>query len=396
MKRYDSITAIKAIACILVFTTHWKGAFGGFGIGLVDRYLEHGLMRLLGYGIMCVYVFFMLSGALISIRVFRGRPYSWAQETVRRYLRLTVPIFGVSFLVILFDRLGLLFNQAAAPYAPTSFLGTHYTKPIPLYKMITAPFVTTVFQGDASVYGPLWMIPYIFGGTFFSIILSEVILEFIPRWRVILYVLLGIIFLITGGHYFSFYLGNLLAAGILYAEACRERVQPRLWQRLCVGMLLLTVGLGFALEAFILAGMATDHNWFIRFGDENFWLNIGGFLASGGFMLLWETLFAGRKFWLTRLILWIGERSYSVFMTHWLVICSFSSWFYLRFYSAGPKLSIALNFILSTALILLASHCFYELFEKRIYQFLWKHAKKMIADRGQMSAAESTGKPERQ
>ncbi len=385
MKRYDSITALKAIACMLVFTTHWTGAFGGFGVGFVDRHLNWGIMRLLGYGTMCVYVFFMLSGALISMKIYSGRPYSWGQETVRRYLRLTLPIFGVSAVVLLFERVGLLFNQAAAPYAPTTFLGDFYGTPTPLYKLVTAPFITTIFQGDSSLYGPLWMIPYIFFGTFFSIILSEAVRELSPRGRIILYGLMGAIFLIIGGYYFSFYLGNLLAVGLMYAETLQEKGRLRRPHILCLGTVLLILGLVIVVEAFVLSGVQVYYYWIIRLWDANFWLNIGGALASAGFILLWETLLAGRKFWMPRLVVWIGERSYSVFMTHWLVICSFSSWFYLQFYTRSPKLSIALNFILSTCLILLASHGFYELIEKRGYGLVWKRVKGILFGREERS-----------
>ncbi len=378
MKRYDSITAIKGIACLLVFTTHWIGAFGGFGVGFVDRHLDWGIMRLFGYGTMCVYVFFMLSGALVSMKIFRGRPYSWPQEAVRRYLRLVVPIFAVSALVILFERLGLFFNQAAAPYAPTSFLGNFYGEPTPLHKLFTAALVTTVFQGDSSLYGPLWMIPYIFFGTFFSIILSEVVGKLCARGRILLYGLMGAAFLIMGGYYFSFYLGNLLAFGLVRLEELRKKEGFRRLPFLGLGLVLLTAGLAIALEAFVLAGVDAFYYWIIVFWDANFWLSVGGALASAGFILLWELLLEGRRFWLTGLIVWVGERSYSVFLTHWLVICSFSSWFYLRFYAGSPKLSIALNFILSTGLILLASHGFYELFEKRGSGILWEKARILL------------------
>ena len=350
---------------MLVFTTHWSGAFGGFGVGLVDRNLSWGIMRLLGYGTMFVYVFFMLSGALISLKVFRGKPYSWFQETVQRYLRLTIPLFALAVLVILFERLGLLWNQRAVPYAPGTLLANFYVTPTPLYKMITAPFVTTIFQGDTSFYGPLWMMPYIFFGTFFSIILSEVIRGLRRRGQLVLYALIGAAFLLMGGYYFCFYLGNLLAFGLVQLEKAQENGRTPRIPLLCLGAVLLAAGLEIAFDAFNLAAKDLFHNWILVFWDATFWISLGGALASAGFILLWEILLSGRRCWLMRLLVWTGERSYSVFLTHWLAICSFSSWFYLQFYTGSPKVSIALNFIFTTCLILLASHALYELIEKR-------------------------------
>ncbi len=378
MNKYDSITAIKGIACLLVFTTHWIGAFGGFGVGIVDRNLDRGIMRLLGYGTMCVYVFFMLSGTLVSMKVLKGRPYSLLQEGVRRYIRLAVPIFALSALVILFERLGLLRNQEAVAYAPTTFLGNFYQTPTPLYKLFTSSLVATIFWGDASLYGPLWMIPYIFYGTFFSIILSEVIRRLHPRGQGLAYGAIGAAFLIVGGYFINFYFGNLMAFGLIKLENRKKREQADRRILLCLGILLEAVGLEIALKAFIMAYSGAFGSRIAVFNDPSFWLSVGGAIMSAGFILLWETLFEKRKFRLTRFIVWIGERSYSIFLVHWLIVCSFSCWFYLRFYTAGPKLSVALNFILTTGLILLASHVFYEVLEKRAVGILWKKARDLL------------------
>ena len=332
---------------------------------------------------MCVHVFLMLSGVLISMKVLRGKSYSWPQEAIRRYLRLSVPIFGTSVLVIFCQRAGLLWNLAAAPYAPTDFLGMFYETPIPLYKGITLPFVQSIFLGDSSLYGPLWMIPYIFYGTFFSIILSEVARGLKGKGQTLLYLLMAAAFLLMGGYYVNFYLGNLIAFLLLRLEERRENGGTRREKLLtaCAGAVFLAVGIKLALDAFILAAREWVHLGTPTLNDANFWLAVGGAAASFGFILLWEALLSGRQLRLAKPILWVGERSYSVFLTHWLVICTFSSWFYLHFYDRGnPKLSIALNFVLSLALTLAASHGFYELLEKRTAHFLWNRAKRLLKD----------------
>ncbi|MFR4578841.1 MAG: hypothetical protein ACLT76_03570 [Clostridium fessum] len=54
-----------------------------------------------------------------------------------------------------------------------------------------------------------------------------------------------------------------------------------------------------------------------------------------GFRLFW---LGGLETWLPetlkKIILWIGEYSMGIFLTHWLVIASFSCWFY-SIYSGG-------------------------------------------------------------
>ena len=59
-----------------------------------------------------------------------------------------------------------------------------------------------------------------------------------------------------------------------------------------------------------------------------FYGHVAAFLMILGFRLFW---LGGLETWLPeilkKIILWIGEYSMGIFLTHWLVIASFSCWF---------------------------------------------------------------------
>ena len=67
MKRYDSITAIKAISCLMVFLSHWSGAFSSWGHVFLDRLFIQSPFRIMTFGNMAVCIFLMLSGTLAAM-----------------------------------------------------------------------------------------------------------------------------------------------------------------------------------------------------------------------------------------------------------------------------------------------------------------------------------------
>ena len=136
-------------------------------------------------------------------------------------------------------------------------------------------------------------------------------------------------------------------------------------------------------------------------GNASFWGMIGGFLLSCGFISfweLWEPFVAdesqkiGKRVvrLLVRPFLWVGERSYSVFLVHWLVICTFSCGFYCRFVERPNWFYLGVNFFLTTAVLLICTEIFYILIEKAAFTWAWNRIKVwMMSGR---DSHENTGK----
>lgn len=378
MKRYDSITAIKAIACMIVFFSHWNGAFASWGHKSLDWFFLKSPFRMLTFGNMAVCIFLMLSGTLVSLKIFRGSPFDWGEELLKRYVRMAVPIFGTHLLVYLAFRLHFFYTGQAAALMGNEWLSFYYRYdlPISLKTVFCNSFITSVFLGDSSYYGPLWMMNYIFFGTIFSVVLAAGVKEMTTKGKRLLFLALFAIFLVLDSYYCCFLFGNVLALLLLWLEQQSKtgwNVQKKVL--VCLGSVLLFLfGVWLGLTSFFIANRLQSAGIGAALGNASFWGLVSGFLMSLGLIVLWELLDEpekkqriGRAVW-QRPILWLGERSYSVFLVHWLVICTFSCAFYSRFVTEKPNwFYLGVNFF-ATALVMLAgTEIFYQLVEKRLF-----------------------------
>ncbi|MGN0986256.1 MAG: acyltransferase family protein [Otoolea sp.] len=371
MKRYDSITAIKAISCLMVFLSHWNGAFASWGHASLDWLFLQSPLRMMTFGNLAVCIFLMLSGTLVSLKVYRGQPISWGSEMTKRYLRMAIPIFGTHVLVYLLFRLQLFRTGEAAALMGNAWLATFYSVPLSLWGVVKKSFLTSVFLGDSSYYGPLWMMNYIFFGTVFSIVLAESLRGMSRRGRVVTELLLFGVFLVLDSYYLCFLMGNVLAQLLLWLES--EKASRGV---LTAGSaVLLLGGWKLILESFVITFRLEARGVGGALKSASFWGMLGGFFFSWGFLFLWELWLGEERKLLLRPILWLGERSYSVFLVHWLVICTFSCGFYIRFLERPNWFYLGVNFFASMAVTFFCTELFYLIFEKGAFEWCWKRAK---------------------
>lgn len=396
MKRYDSITAIKAISCMMVFLTHWNGAFLSWGHVSLDWLFLTSPFRILTFGNMAVCVFLMLSGTLVSLKLYRGGSFHWKEEMMKRYLRMAIPILAVHLLIYVCSEFGLFRTGEAAVAMGNSWLFNYYQEPILLGEVFKKSFVTSIFRGDSSYYGPLWMMNYIFFGTVFSVILTEVMKGMRAGKKTLAFGVLLAIFLVLNSYYLCFVLGNLMALLICRLEESKTRrageASPASEKR-AFGMLpkpvLVTVfacvfifGVWLGLESFVIVFHLQQHGVGGALGDASFWGTLSGFFISLGLIFVWELLCSEKRTFWKWPLLWLGERSYSVFLVHWIVICTFSCGFYCRFLTVQPNwFYLGVNFFVTAAVIFLCTEIFYQLIEKRAYMFVWNRVRRLFEEK---------------
>ena len=412
MKRYDSITAIKAVSCMMVFLSHWNGAFASWGHGSLDWFFLQSPFRMLTFGNMAVCIFLILSGTLVSLKIYRGSAFSWGTEICKRYVRMAIPIFGTHLLVFFLFRLGLFRTGQAAAVMGNEWLASYYAYPISLGTVFKNSFVTSVFRGDSSYYGPLWMMNYIFFGTVFSVVLAEGLKGMSKKGRVLFMTLLFGIFLVLDSYYLCFLMGNVMALLMLWLEKWKveetERRSERKYQMsvqkrsealsdgdaetgrmnaawrptkaalVAVSAVLFTFGVWLGLESFLITYRLMAHGIGMALGNASFWGLMSGFFMIWGVIFLWEILCCDRRTFWKWPLLWIGERSYSVFLVHWLVICTFSCGFYCRFIVKPNWFYLGVNFFATTAVMLVGTEVFYQLVEKRAFAWVWNRVKEIF------------------
>lgn len=390
MKRYDSITAIKAISCMIVFLSHWNGAFSGWGHKALDWLFLKSPFRMLTFGNLAVCMFLMLSGTLVSLKVYCGSRFCWREELLKRYTRMAVPIFGTHLLVYLAFRFHWFYTGQAAAQMGNDWLSSYYNVPISWKRVLLNSFITSVLQGDSSYYGPLWMMNYIFFGTVFSVVLAESVKELTKKGKWLLCVILFAVFLVLDSYYLCFLLGNILALFLLWIEEQKKSELKGLKKGIvCLGFaVLFLAGVKLGLFSFLLTYRLQEAGIGYALGNASFWGMLSGFLMVCGLLFLWELLekeeaseeTVWRKIW-KRPLLWLGERSYSVFLVHWLVICSFSCAFYCRFGATKPNwFYLGVNFFATLALLFVCTELFYQIVEKRLSAWSWRCLKRLFSE----------------
>jgi peptidoglycan/LPS O-acetylase OafA/YrhL len=120
--RYVHMDGLRGVAAIGVLFSH---AFQNFfpamhfpGAGdTVPLILGSSPLSAFYGGEFSVFIFFVLSGFVLSASVSHSR-LSLPTTIVRRYLRLTLPIMGITLIFLIAGRLGLFFNDRVAGIAP--------------------------------------------------------------------------------------------------------------------------------------------------------------------------------------------------------------------------------------------------------------------------------------
>ncbi|MBQ8934051.1 MAG: acyltransferase family protein [Lachnospiraceae bacterium] len=440
--QYRSISLIKAFACITVVVAHWKAFFASMGSPGIDSLVFEGPLVLLIYSSMGVSIFLMLSAALAGLKVYRGQRIHAGREVLKRYIRLSIPIFVTSLTVFCLQKAGLIFTSEAGALLGNDFVAGLYAAPLKAWDLFRISFFTALLREENSFYVPFWMMSYIFLGSLVSMALSFVIrsLGNAGKAAVFGFLILGMSFL--DSYYLCITLGNLIAyllsesekRGLLGIEIHSDAGNGKRTLLIVAAVLLLIFGMWFSTKAYVIAWNVNAAGIGAPLNDSWFWQVIAGFCICIGFIWGWELLFAARGqtkaacnyakslpqsggafdgnvyaasneaeqkpfsrrkgcmstgligwirciiHWIGSFINWIGNISYEIFLTHWFIFSSFSCLFYLKSAHMHMHVSILLNFALTFVLILLCSAVYHELITKRLCARLAGYLERKLTD----------------
>ncbi len=301
------------------------------------------VLRFLSNGPLAVYIFFVLSGFALSTGfIERGDRGIILAQALRRYPRLTVPILASSALAALLMASGLMFNIPAAALAGSQdWLGIHYAFAPDLPGLLAFSLFNVYFDGDAPINynAVLWTMPIELAGS--MIVFASLFLAGRARWRPLLILGLVPVFVALSSHQTAF------AFGILLAEAY-ARPWFRRWRGSAAAgaVAVAAVGLAFA--------MATTRGAAFTSAPA---MSVIALLIV--FAVVACRTLAG--LFETPLSCWLGRLSFPVYLTHLIVICSFSSWCYLELSALGVGGGIGAGF--TAAITFAASLAAATLFE---------------------------------
>ncbi|MCE3297010.1 MAG: acyltransferase 3 [Crocinitomicaceae bacterium] len=368
---------MRGLAALLVFVHHirllfYKDAFEAMDDTVISwhlpAFLQDFIIQLKNTfvdGTLFVWVFWILSAYVLSIRLFRpgkeNKPVLYL-SFLKRYLRLFIPITVSVLLVLLFIRVGWFYNKEAARELVTinqdpAWLNSFFNFDFGLAKVLNFLFFEVYFNYnfDQTFNPVLWSIQNEFIGSLFIFALFGIVGKYAGRLYVYL-LLIPVLIYLGLFELFPFLIGYALCDLDFSENHHRffermKRLEKQLFARKWLTLLLFFV---------LLAGSKVLWIWF---GAPNHVIYM-----TQSFVILYfslrNELFV--RFLSLKWVYGFGSLSFSFYLLHMIVICSFSSYLMLIDLGGGFKIVIVvLTFIIS----LLISIPFYLFIDKFAIRF---------------------------
>lgn len=339
-KKLDCLEGVRALACIGVVLCHLRGGF--FPNSALYAKIAVTPLNYLFSGNTPVRIMFILSGFVLSYKYFNtDRIEALEKDAVKRYIRLAIPMAAVTLLVYFMMRLNLFYNVEAAQLTGSqTFLGMFNQFEPQLKTALYDGFWGSIFKGASGYVGPAWTMTYEMLGSYLVFAVIAILKD--KRARYLFYVIYLLIF---PAYYIYFVLGMMICDLYTHEEWLNQLFQKNSF---------LTAVLHLAAWCFI---GAVDNI------DVFTWKLL---LFDGMSVLMFLTLLNSpilNRFWGNKTAVAIGKHGFSIYLLHWPIIESFSSFYLCSLTAMGysHKWIIASDILLSMILIYVVSVIFTKL-----------------------------------
>lgn len=314
-------------------------------------------INLLYSGNFAVCVFFVLSGYVLSYKFIKTNDGgSLISLAVKRYLRLGVPIFFSVFVAYLFMLLHLYRNVETARLTSSEWLMAFWTFKPSFVDMLWSGSYDVLIKADAHYNVNLWTMHNELYGSF--LVFGFLALFGAIRNRFIMYILVSIVFF--NSYLLGFVLGMFL---------CDITHNEKLKQFLNKIMNKITVFVMLALGLF-LGSLPPIPAKMYKFVYDFFKLHLKGFDYNiichtiGAALVLIAVLYSKKLQMLlsTKLMSFLGNVSFSLYIIHLVVICSFSCYLFkvLLDQQFAYKMAFFTTFLCTVVLLMGVSYAIYK------------------------------------
>lgn len=339
---------------ICFFQAATDGSITSYHARVFEKLLFATPLHLLVSGNFSVCIFFALSGFVLSTKFFRTHDRGVAAASAwKRYLRLELPILGSVMLSYVLISLHWLANVRAAGITRSAWqrylwnvhpdlLGAIYHAAVGVFIAGSSPYNTVLWTMRIELLGSFLVFAFLF---------------FSGRWRYRWVAYAGLTLAFINSYLLCFVAG--MAICDWYFSPGRKTLRSRFWLPvLLVGLLLGSSPVG-TLRGTIFAAIPS-------------WLGYGMPLPSrlhviGSILLVFALVFAPalQRPLQARPLLWLGRVSFALYLTHLLVIGSFTSWLFsvIEPYT-GYLAAFGLSLVPSALLIGLVAHWFTRLVDE--------------------------------
>jgi peptidoglycan/LPS O-acetylase OafA/YrhL len=355
-QRIKWIDGLKGLASVLIFLHHFILAFYpamyyGSSVpshlfGIEYLLTDSPLMSFFG-GHFLVCVFLMLSGIVLSIQSKKIVTIKQLFTTIiKRYLKLSIPLFIVSMVVFFMLKANLFYNLETAKITLSPWLELFYTELPNLSKVIITSFYEVWIFGDSTFSNAFWMLYILFYGSLLTSITRYLINKNVLN-RYLIYSILIVYFIYTKDLLLNFVFGMIIA----------DLIQDyKIKENTSVSYVFLIVG---AILGGFPFGIIPTHfyRYFLLlpdyFSSENFIHTLGALFVIIGISSISKLQIQFNR----KLIQTVGKYSYIFYLIHIPILFSFSTFFtvVLWTYRIDYNLIQFLNLIFTFSLIILVS-----------------------------------------
>lgn len=302
-------------------------------------------LNLLYNGNFAVELFLVLSGFVLCLGFFRtGDTKKLKSGAKRRYIRLVIPILAVNILVYFLMAAGLYYNSQAAELTKSMdwFYGFNNFKPH-FGEMLLESLAGCFLWGSNAYNGVLWTMPYLFLGAL-TVYLAAALVGKNPL-RYVAYAVMMATALVTNIYFTGIFFGFFVCDVVCTRENLISWYKKRPW----LSWLCFTAGIYLASYPSI--GTDMSGTIYHVLGTPRV---VPYHLAGAALILVGvignETL---QRVFGSRVPAYLGKISYSLYLLHFPVIATFSSFFFLKLQGTlGYHLTVGLDFVLTTFIVL--------------------------------------------
>ncbi len=320
--RLHFLDGLRGWGALVVFYNHLFVRFLGQAFPDVNEFASR---TILFDGHLAVLVFFVVSGASLSLGPLRSGESAVVASLISRYFRLMIPVLVTTMIIFAFLKMGWMYNhQVSATGISRDWIGTFYNFGTYIRHMVR--FATyDVFLAYDRAYSyntSLWTLVYEMAGSVALYLFLLTIKSRLMRRGVAMFLTVG---MLAFQPYVACFFAGYLIADILLHSKLRCPFES-------------LVGPGLIYFAILAA-------FFYRPLNEAYWSIIGILIVTGCTMS-----HASRRFLSCGLSRLLGTISFPLYLSHIIVVCSLSSILYLELpgYGFSPVAALALNLMITT------------------------------------------------
>ncbi len=314
-------------------------------------------------GISAVMIFMIVSGYVVSYNCFHNKDENYITASFfKRYFRLTIPVLFSCIISYFLLKVGAFSNIKASWASHSPWLTQFYNCDADFFNMVKFVLYDeyAAHYEQLLCYGTiLWMMYALLLGSFLIYAFYALFARASSRLRIFIYIALIIIF------------NKSLLLAVILGMILFDMDAHNVFQNVNKFILLIMLLLGTYLASYIRADFPFYTILDIDFMKKYFgdWGSLLGFYyIIGAFLLFFalSRLSLSRKVFSSKVAVYLGKISFSLYLLHFIVICSLSSYIFRwlkNVINASNELSFIVTFVMTIVVTILLSHIFHHYVE---------------------------------